>query len=150
MVYYETLLSWWVEPVAGKPRKLFNSDQGQRQVACFVDQAIECGLITDRAGQPGIAIGVVRDRQAIEPGRPTGIEMALDGNLIVQCHCCPCRCPPAHSPTSEFNDGHSIADAEVEPHPTKGGMVGGFFSSRGVGARTIAGRARVQAPGCGW
>ena len=57
-------------------------DQGQAQVARFLEQAVKCGLVGYGAMDDGGAIAVVSDGQPVEPGGPPGIEMPLEADLV--------------------------------------------------------------------
>jgi hypothetical protein len=43
---------------------------------------MQCGLICDRAGEDGLAIGFVSDGQPVKPVAPMQVEMAFDFDLV--------------------------------------------------------------------
>ena len=61
-------------------------DQYQAKVAGFTDQAIQRGLIGDQARDNRAAVGVMGDREAVEPRRPVQIEMSFNTNLVMLWH----------------------------------------------------------------
>src|SRR5690348_1400965 len=56
-------------------------DQGQAQVARFLEQAMERGLVGYGAMDDGGAVAVAGDGQPVEPGGPPGIEVPLEADL---------------------------------------------------------------------
>jgi hypothetical protein len=61
---------------------LRDRDQGQAQVARFLEQAMQRGLIGYRAMDEGGAVAVVGNGQPVEPGGPPGVEVPLEADLV--------------------------------------------------------------------
>src|SRR5579872_489538 len=61
---------------------VIDRDQGQAQVARFLQQAMERGLVGDGAMDDGGAVAVSGDGQPVEPGGPPGIEVPLEADLV--------------------------------------------------------------------
>ena len=57
-------------------------DQGQAQVACFLEQAVQRGLVGYRAVDDGGAVAAAGNAQSVEPGGPPAVEVALEADLI--------------------------------------------------------------------
>src|SRR5690348_9645668 len=57
-------------------------DQGQAQVACFLEQAVQRRLVGHRAVDDGGAVAAVGEGQPVEPGGPPGVEEPLDADLV--------------------------------------------------------------------
>src|SRR5450631_2243770 len=57
-------------------------DQGQAQVARFLEQAVERGLVGYRAMDEGGAVAAVGEGQPVEPGGPPGVEVPLEADLV--------------------------------------------------------------------
>ena len=55
----------------------------EAKVARLADQAIQRGLISKAARDRCAAIGIVGDRELIEPCRPIKVEMRFDTDLVV-------------------------------------------------------------------
>ena len=58
-------------------------DQGQAQVAHFLEQAVQRGLVRYLAMDGGGAVAAVRDAQPVEPGRPPAAEATLQADLVL-------------------------------------------------------------------
>src|SRR5580693_6841559 len=61
---------------------VIDRDQRQAQVARFLEQAVERGLVGDRAMDDGGAVAVVGEGQPVEPGGPPGSEVPLEADLV--------------------------------------------------------------------
>jgi hypothetical protein len=61
---------------------VIDRDQGQAQVARFLEQAMERGLVGYGAMDDGGAVAVVGDGQPVKPGGPPGIEVPLEADLV--------------------------------------------------------------------
>src|SRR5690348_525429 len=57
-------------------------DQGQAQVAYFLDQAVQRRLVGYRAVDDGGAVATAGKAHAVEPGSPPAVEVALEADLI--------------------------------------------------------------------
>jgi hypothetical protein len=57
-------------------------DERQARVTHFLEQAMERSLVGYGAMDDGGAIALEAEAQPVEPGGPSGIEMALEANLI--------------------------------------------------------------------
>ena len=57
-------------------------DQWQADVAHFLEQAMQCGLVGDRAGDEGGAVVLVGEAQSVEPGGPSGVEVPLEADFV--------------------------------------------------------------------
>ena len=57
-------------------------DQRQADVADLLEQAVQRGLVGDRAVDDGGAVALVAEAQAVEPGSPAGIEVPLEADLV--------------------------------------------------------------------
>src|ERR1044071_4660872 len=62
---------------------LVHRDQGQAQVARFLEQAVECGLVGYRAMDDGGAVAAVGNGQPVEPGSPPAVEVPLEADLVL-------------------------------------------------------------------
>src|ERR1700759_926844 len=61
---------------------VIDRDQGQAQVARFLEQTVERGLVGYGAMDDGGAVAVAGDGQPVEPGGPPGIEVPLEADLV--------------------------------------------------------------------
>src|ERR1035441_1031846 len=61
---------------------VIDRDQGQAQVARFLEQAIERGLVCYGAMDDGGAVTAAGKGQPVEPGGPPGIEVPLEADLV--------------------------------------------------------------------
>src|ERR1035441_8804775 len=61
---------------------VIDRDQGQAQVARFLEQAMERGLVGYGAMDEGGAVAVVGEGQPVEPGGPPGVEVPLEAYLV--------------------------------------------------------------------
>ena len=61
---------------------VIDRDQGQAQVARLLQQAVQGCLVGYLAMDDGGAVAAVGDGQPVEPGRPTGIEVPLEADLV--------------------------------------------------------------------
>src|SRR5450755_460790 len=61
---------------------LGDRDQGQAQVARFLEQAMQRGLVGDRAVDDGGAVGAVGNGQPVEPRGPPGVEVPPEADLV--------------------------------------------------------------------
>src|SRR5262249_29621275 len=68
-------------------------DQAEPEVADLGQQPVQRGLIFERPGYDGLRVPAF-DLQAAEPGRPAGVENALDADLVAGAHRCPFRRTP--------------------------------------------------------
>src|SRR5437773_3635924 len=59
-----------------------DGDQGQAQIARFLEQAIERGLVGYGATDDGAAVAVVGEGQPVEPGGPPGVQVPLEADLV--------------------------------------------------------------------
>ena len=57
-------------------------DQGQAQVARFLEQAVERGLVGYRAVDDGGAVALAGKAQSVEPGGPPAVEVPLEADLV--------------------------------------------------------------------
>src|SRR5919199_646074 len=57
-------------------------DQWDTQIADFAKQAMQRGLVDHRAMDDGCAVALVGEAQAVEPGRPAGLEVPLDSDCV--------------------------------------------------------------------
>src|SRR4051812_34064668 len=62
--------------------EVIDGDQGQAQVARFLEQPVQRGLVGYGATDDGGAVAVAGDGQPVEPGGPPGIEVALETDLV--------------------------------------------------------------------
>src|ERR1700761_6933802 len=72
--------------VAGRGMARFGErdrDQGQAQVACFLNQAVQRGLVRYGAVNDRGAVAAAGNGQSVEPGGPPAIEVALEADLIL-------------------------------------------------------------------
>ena len=60
-----------------------NSDQWQAEIAHFGKQAMQRGLVDDRAADNGCAVALSAEAQSVEPGGPSGLEVTLQADLVV-------------------------------------------------------------------
>ena len=67
--------------IVGSVRHL---EQLKAQVADPGGQAVQGRLVGDRPGDGGLAGLVAGDPQALEPGRPAGVQHALDAELVAR------------------------------------------------------------------
>ena len=56
---------------------VIDRDQGQAQVAYFLEQAMQRRLVGYRAVDDGGAVAAVGQGQPVEPGGPPGVEVPL-------------------------------------------------------------------------
>src|SRR4029077_5189319 len=61
---------------------LSDRDQRKAQVAHFLEQAVQGGLGGYRATDDGGAVVLVGQAQSVKPGRPPGIEVPLEADLV--------------------------------------------------------------------
>src|SRR5215207_758757 len=61
---------------------LCDRDQRQAEVAHPSEQAVQRGLVDDRTVDAGRAVAVVGEGHPVEPGRPSGVEVALEADLV--------------------------------------------------------------------
>jgi hypothetical protein len=73
------LVRLWFWP-AGLVEAVYGG-QGEAEVADLGEQAVQCGLVGERAGHGGLA-AVVVDVEVSEPGRPVGVEDPVDLDLV--------------------------------------------------------------------
>ena len=59
-----------------------DGDQGQTHVADIGEQPVQGGLADNDALEDGDPAAVVAERQSVEPGGPTLVEMFLDTDLV--------------------------------------------------------------------
>ena len=57
-------------------------DQRQAGVADLLEQAVEGGLVGDRAPEDRRTVALVAEAQAVEPGGPAAVEVALEADLV--------------------------------------------------------------------
>src|SRR5579863_6005657 len=62
--------------------EVIDRDKRQAQVACLLEQAVECGLVGYGAVDDGGSVAVVSDGQPVKPGGPPGIEVPLEADLV--------------------------------------------------------------------
>ena len=62
-------------------------DEREAQVADLLEQAVQRGLVDDRAVQDGGAVGLVGEAQPVEPGGPPVVEVALEADLVRPASC---------------------------------------------------------------
>ena len=61
---------------------VIDRDQGQAQVARFLEQAVQRGLVGYRAMDDGGAVAAVGNGQPVEPGGPPAVEVPLEADLV--------------------------------------------------------------------
>src|SRR5207249_6698645 len=61
---------------------LSDRDQRQAQVADFLEQAVQRGLVGYRAADDGGAVAGVGEAQSVKPGGPPGIEVPLEADFV--------------------------------------------------------------------
>src|SRR5690349_9855528 len=71
-----------IQPVLPFAANLHDRDQWQAQIADLLEQAMERGLIGDRAAKDGRSIALMGEAQPVEPGGPSGLEAALEADLV--------------------------------------------------------------------
>src|SRR5215471_14550447 len=62
--------------------EVIDRDQGQAQVAYFLEQSMQRRLVGYRAVDDGGAVAAVGEGQPVEPGGPTSVEVPLDADLV--------------------------------------------------------------------
>ena len=70
---------WWARLVG---LDLRDRDQRQADVAHLLEQAVQRGLVDDRAVDDGGAVALVGEAQPVEPGGPAGVEVPLEADLV--------------------------------------------------------------------
>ena len=61
---------------------LGDGDQRQAEVADFLEQAMQRGLVGHRAGDERACRRFVGEAQSVEPGGPAGAEVTLNADLV--------------------------------------------------------------------
>ena len=61
---------------------MIDRDQGQAQVAYFLEHSMQRRLVGYRAFDDGGAVVLVGQAQSVEPGGPPGAEVPLDADLV--------------------------------------------------------------------
>jgi hypothetical protein len=61
---------------------VIDRNQGQAQVAYFLEQSMQCRLVGHRAVDDGGATAAVGEGQPVEPGGPPCVEMSLVADLV--------------------------------------------------------------------
>ena len=61
---------------------VIDRDQGQAQVAYFLEQSMQRRLVGYRAVDHGGAVAAAGQGQPVEPGGPPGAEVPLDADLV--------------------------------------------------------------------
>src|SRR5690348_13815048 len=61
---------------------VIDRDQGQAQVAYFLEQSVQRRLVGDRAFDGGDAVAAAGEGQPVEPGGPPDVEVPLNADLV--------------------------------------------------------------------
>src|SRR4051812_12307060 len=61
---------------------LHNREQWQADVAHALEQAVQCGLVGDRAMDDGGAVALVGEIESVKPGGPPRIEVPFQADLV--------------------------------------------------------------------
>src|SRR5689334_9583789 len=61
---------------------VIDRDQGQAQVAYFLEQSVQRRLVGDRAFDGGDAVAAAGEGQPVEPGGPPDVEVSLNADLV--------------------------------------------------------------------
>jgi hypothetical protein len=71
-----------IRPVRLFETNLHDRDQWQTQIAHLLEQAMERGLVGDRAAKDGRPVALVGEAQPVKPGGPSGLKAPLEPNLV--------------------------------------------------------------------
>jgi hypothetical protein len=71
-----------IRPVRLFETNLRDRDQWQAQIAHLLEQAMERGLVDDRAAKDGRPVAFVSEAQTVKPGDPAGLEVPLEADLV--------------------------------------------------------------------
>ena len=128
-----------------------DGDQRQAEVADLLEQAVQRGLVDDRAVEDGGAVGLVAEAQPVEPGGPAVVEVAREADLVLpRLVPAACRClgvvheAERRSGCGELGSPHLVIQVVIsrrERPPTSGG-----WQTR---ARSLKMRGR-DAPSAAW
>ena len=71
-----------IRPIRRCGFNLNNRKQWQAEITHFPEQAIQRGLIDDRASEDGCSVACVGEAQALKPVGPPGIKVSLEANFV--------------------------------------------------------------------
>ena len=60
-----------------------NSDQGQAEIAYFAKQAVQRGLVHNRATEQSGPVALLSQGQPIEPVGPMGVEVPFESDFVI-------------------------------------------------------------------